>query len=93
MSALPVFAGSVSVGACADDQLEVVFFRQLYEVTAPPPLHEPDSEIAPPLVPSAPLVGVRAIEHPDGGVAVLEPCQVTATEAEPESWPAVACAV
>lgn len=95
-AALPVFAGSVSVGDWAADQLLVVPFRQFHEVTAPPPVHEADNEIAPPLVPSEPFTGVRVIAHPLGALAggsVVGPCQTTATDAEPVKPADVAAAV
>jgi hypothetical protein len=82
-AALPVFAGSVSVGACAADQPVVAFLRQLHDVTAPPPEQLADIEIGPPAVATEPLVGVRVTVQPEGGVAATEPCHTTATEAEP----------
>ena len=91
-AALPVFAGRLSEGACADDQPVAAFLRQLQELTAPPPEQAADNEIAPPVVGSEPLEGVRVMLHPVGATAVLEPCHTTATDADPVRPGAVAVA-
>jgi hypothetical protein len=75
------------------DQPVVAFFLQLHDVTAPPALHVADIETAPPGVPSAPLDGVRVTEQPEGGTDVPDPCQTTATDAEPVKPGAVVAAV
>ena len=54
---------------------------------APPSTVVPEDdepvETPPPVVATAPLVGLRVTEQPLGGTAVLEPCHTMATEAEP----------
>jgi hypothetical protein len=86
-------AGNVSCAFCVVAQFVAVALRQLHEVTAPPPEHDALIVTAPPLVPNEPLDGVRVIEHPLGGFAVDDPCQTTATDAEPVMPGALADAV